>query len=162
MACSKLQVDCDTVCTRINRVHGPPLQTLISGEEIELMCSVIKHRAVSIELIHHMLGGPNMDYHCIENNESFEAFDYLRNKLIKDLTENKMDILFFEDRKCVSSNIIVVVVMKKAKHGSREHIVMKTLIRMTVNVEPKIGYCRFFDLTGNNKFSFTVYKVIIK
>ena len=152
MACSKPKVDFNTVCNRINRVHGPPLKTSINGDEIEVMCSVIKHRAVSIELIHHMLGGPNMDYHCIENDESFEAFDYLRTKLMTDLTENKLDILFFEDRKCVSSNVIVVIVMKKAKHGSREHIVMKTLIRMTVDIEPKIGYCRFFDLTGAKIF----------
>ena len=147
MAMSK-QVDIDTVCTRINRVHGPPLPTLIDKNEIEQMCCMVKQKAISIDLIKHYMGGPNMQYHFIENDESFEAFDYLRSKLMDQLNDQKLEIMFFEDRKCVSSSVIVVVVKKPKQHGSREHIIMKILIRMTIMVEPRVAYCRFFDLTG--------------
>ena len=152
MACSKFQVDINTVKTKISRVHGPPLNTQLSKDEMDVMCCVVKKRAVSIELINHMMGGPNMDYHCIENDESFEAFDYLQTKLLDELKEDKLQILFFEDRIGVSSNIIIVVVLKNAKHGVREHIVLKALIWMSINLHPQVGYCRFFDITGNVKF----------
>ena len=159
MALSKVQnMNINNVCSRINRINGQPLKTLINKEEIEQMCCVEKPKAVSIELINHMLGGPNMEYHLIENDESFEAFDYLRTRLMEELQEKKLEIMFFEDRKGVSSNIIVVIVKQPKEHGLREHIIMKVLIRMTIMVEPKIGYCRYFNLTG--KYSFTVYSII--
>ena len=111
-----------------------------------------EEKAQSIKIIHHLLGGPNMDYLFIEPQESFEVFDYLRGKLLKELSDTKVEILYFEDRKSVSANIIVVVVKKPCKHGNREHIVLKALIRMTVMLQPHVGYCRYFDLTGKSCF----------
>ena len=154
MALSKeaLVLDTDTVSSRINRVHGPPLPTLLDTNEIDLMCSVVEKKAQSIELIHHMLGGPNMAYHFVKPHESFEAFDYLCQKLIDDLTDNKWHILFFEDRKSCTSNIIIVVIRKPQKHGNREHIVLKALIRLTVMLKLRVGYYHYFDLTGESCF----------
>ena len=162
MALSKQKVllDSDTVSTRINRVHGPPLPTLIDKDEIDHVCCIKEEKAQSIELIHHMLGGPNMDYNFIEPDESFEAFDHLRGNLIKDLQDNKWNILFFEDRKSYSANIIVVVIQKPKKHGNREHIVLKVLIRMTVMLQPRVGFCRYLDLTGKSCFMFFPYLTI--
>ena len=99
MALSKLHCDLDSesVVIRINKVHGPPLPTLLDTDEIDHKCCIIQDKAQSIELINHMLGGPNMEYNFIEPEESFEAFDYLCGKLIKNITDNKLNILFFED-----------------------------------------------------------------
>ena len=118
------------------------------------MCCVRKEKAQSIKLIHHMLCGPNMEYHFIEPHESFEAFDYLHQKLIDDLTVNKWNILSFEDHKSCASNIIVVVIKKPCKHGNLEHVILKALIRMTVMLQPHVGYCRYFNLTGKSCFMF--------
>ena len=151
MALSKLPgvtIDTETISARINKVYGNPTSTMLDPNEIRIMCNVSHERAISVELIHHMLGGPNMEYRFIEVTESFEAFDFLREELIEDLKQSKMEILFLEDRKCVNSNIIAVIVKKEKKHGSREHIVLKCLVRITVMLEPRVGYCRFFDLTG--------------
>ena len=157
MALSKAtsQVNSDSISSKLNRVHGIPLPTLLNTEEIEQTCYLVKTKALSVDIIHHMLGGHYMDYRCIEVEESFEAFDFLRNKLIGDLQENKWDILFFEDRKGVTSNMIVVVVRKPAKHGVREHCVLKCLIRMTIQLKPTVGFCRLLDLTGELVSLFT-------
>ena len=155
MSHSKLQkfdFNMETVVSKINKVNGKPSTSTLDHDEIITTCKVQQNKAISVELIHHMLGGPNMEYRFIEVEESFEAFDFLRGELIKDLTENKLDIMFFEDRTNVNSNIIVVVVKKPRKHGNREHIVIKCLIRMTVMLEPKIGFCCLFDLTGKSCF----------
>ena len=154
MALSKLnyELDSESIITRINKVHGPPLPTLLDKDEIIHKCCIIQEKAQSIELINHMLGGPNMEYNFIEPEESFEAFDYLHGKMIQNITENKLNIMFFEDRKNVSFNVIVVVVQKPRKHGSRQHIVLKALVRMTIMLVPKVGFCRYFDLTGLSCF----------
>ena len=113
MAQSKLQMS--NVCERINHVHGPLIGTCLDEQEIVQMCCFTQHKAVSIELIHHMLGGPNMDYRVIELVESFEAFDFLAMNLMEKLQNDKCDILFFEDRKDSTSNAIVVVVKQERK-----------------------------------------------
>ena len=74
----KLDINTDSISTKLNRVHGNPLTTLLEVHEIEQMCYLKKEKATSIDIIHHMLGGENMEYHCIEVEESFEAFDFLR------------------------------------------------------------------------------------
>ena len=142
------ELNVKSVQTRINKVFGPPLETSIDHDEITQMCCITKKNAVSIELIHHLLGGPNMEYRCIECDESFKAFDFLRGKLIDELKENKKEILFFEDRKCYSKNVIIVVTKQPKEQGKHEHIILKGVIRMTIMVEPKIGFCHMFDITG--------------
>ena len=86
-----------------------------------------------------------MDFRCIDVEESFEAFDYLRKKLINDLQDNKLDILFFEDRKGVTSNVIVVVIRNPQKHGVREHAVLKCPCKNDNSTEPQ---CRFLQILG--------------
>ena len=106
------ELDFDSVFSRINYVYGDPLETNIHKEEIQVSCCVNKEGGVSVELIHHMLAGPNMDYRYIEVEESFEAFDFLRQQLLDELKSDGLEILSFEDRKNRRSNIICVVVLK--------------------------------------------------
>ena len=68
--------------------------------------------------------------------------------MIQNLQEDKLDILFFEDCKGVTSNVIVVVVKQPQKHGIREHALLKCLIRMTIQLNPNVGFCCLLDLTG--------------
>ena len=101
MSLSK-ELDVDNVVTKINKVYSKELKTDIHPEEIASTCCVVKQKAISIKLILHLLGGPNMNYRCIDLEESFEAFDHLRSNLVRDLSEQKNEILFFEDRKMIN------------------------------------------------------------
>ena len=87
-----------------------------------------------------------MDYPCMEVADSFECYQFLRANLIKKLQDSKQEILVFEDRMTEKSNIIVCVVKKNNK--SKEQAVFMALIRLTIMMEPKIGFCHIFDVTS--------------
>ena len=82
MSKPKFEVNTNCVTMKLNKVHGEPLVTLLDKQEIEQMCYLYKKNVVSVDIIHHMLGGKDMDYRCIELEESFEVFDYVRKKIV--------------------------------------------------------------------------------
>ena len=59
--------------------------TVLDHEDIRTIRYVTQQCAISIELIHHMLGGPNMEFRFTEVGKSFEAFDFLHQELIENL-----------------------------------------------------------------------------
>ena len=81
-------------------------------------CKIIEKKPVSVELIKNLLGGPNMDYPCMEVADSIECYQVLRVQLIKKLQESKDAILFFEDRMTTNSHIIICIIKKfvRSKH----------------------------------------------
>ena len=99
-----------------------------------------------------MLGGPNMDYRVIKLVESFEVFDFLTKLMVEKLQNDQHEILFFEDRKDATSNVIIVVVKQEKKQGFCEHLILKAVIHLTMMLEPKVGYCKLFEVTGQNLF----------
>ena len=116
-------------------------------EEIEIHCFEQK-KPISVELIEHMLGGPNMEYKIINLDDSFEVFDYSADKLLKICKESQCEICFFEHRNNTTSNIIVAIVKMRRTKEIREHLCLLVAIRMTVMVTPRVAYCRFFNLCG--------------
>ena len=123
------------------------LTRYIHSEEIELFCEVKHTKPISVESIHNLVAGANTEYKCMEVSNSFECYQVLRAQLIKKLQETKEEMLFFEDRMNTDSNIIVCVV--KNTNKSRQQAIFHALIRMTIKVEPNVGFCRKFELTGN-------------
>ena len=104
----------------------------IHDEEIMLHCLHKQDKAISVELIHHMLGGPNMEYKAMGVTDSFECFDYCADDLINLLKSTKSEILFFEHRNNSTSNILVVVIKQKKSNTTREHPVLLAVIRLTI------------------------------
>lgn len=88
-----------------------------------------------------------MDYNCMEVDESIMCYKICRNLLIDILQKTKRDILFFEDRQTTNSNVIIAVVRKPRDKNCREHVVFWAAVRFTIMLEPKVGFCRSFDLT---------------
>ena len=107
-----------------------------------------------MELIQNLLGGVNMEYPVMEIHDSLECYEFCQGHLIQKLKDTKFNIEFFEDRVTSDANIIVSVVKKPRKSGG-DQIVLWCVIRMTVFTTPKVGFCRYFDLTGMS--CFTVY-----
>ena len=102
------------VCDKIGKMHWcKPTEHKIHDEEIEIHCFHKQEKAISVELIQHMLGGLNMEYKVINIQDSFEAFDYSAKYLIDTLNDKKPEILFFEHRNNSTSSILVVVIKQK-------------------------------------------------
>ena len=120
----------------------------IHEEEIEMFCTYSQDRAISIELILNLLGGPNMDYEAMNVEDSFQCFDFCSKKVIDFLKESKQDILFFEHRKNTTSNILIVATKQPKGRGVREHVVFMAVIRLTLLVTPKVGFCRYINVKG--------------
>ena len=116
-------------------------------DEIMHYVKISQKNAISIEIIKHLVGGPNMDYNCMEVDESITCYKICRNLLIDTLQKTKRDILFFEDRQTTNSNVIIAVVRKPRDKNCREHVVFWAAVRFTLMLEPKVGFCRSFDLT---------------
>ena len=110
---------------------------------------VIKHeKPTTIELISHLLGGPNMEYTVIETKNAIECFYVLKKKIV-DQMQQADELLYFEDKNTSDVNIIVGVVKYKGSRGIRPKIVLKCLVRFTLDLKPKVGYCHLFDIPGN-------------
>ena len=99
------------VTERINKVEDSHVPITIPIPKILEVCKVTYKNAISIEIIHNLLGGENMEYNIMEVDNSFECHAYCRQDLLDNLKQDKRDICYFEDRKnstsnssCVSSN----------------------------------------------------------
>ena len=124
----------------------------IHDEEIDIFCVCSSPEPISIKNIQELVFGSNAKYSVMEVADSFECYQVLRQKLVKNLHDSKEELLFFEDRSTANSNIIVCVVEKINK--SKKCPQFKALVRMTIMSEPKVAYCRFFDYTGMSCFMF--------
>ena len=122
-------------------------------DEIKMFCEYKQEKAISIELIHHILGGPNMDYEVMNVADSFQCFEFCGSNLIKELKETKEEIMFFEHRKNASSNILAVVTRQPKSRGYQEHLVLKTVIRITVMMTPHVSFARSIDVRGTACFT---------
>ena len=93
-------------------------------------------------------GVKNLDNFAMELEDSFQCFDFCRSDLLKTVQEEKKEILFFEDRKDDSSSIIIIVTKQLKTKSKREHVIFNAVVRLTIMVEPKVGYARYFKFTG--------------
>ena len=121
----------------------------IPEDEIKMFCWYTQPKAVSIHLIKHFLGGENMNYEAVNLEDSFQCFEYSVRHIMELLKQTKDDILFFEHRKCKESDVFVVVTRQPKAKGIREHLVLKAVVRMTIMTHPRVGFCRYLNLTGN-------------
>ena len=149
MALSKHQ----NLYEKINKVELGTVQTTIHEEEIMMQCFYTQDKAISVDLIHHLMGSPDMDYKIIPVEESIECYKYCRQKLLEFVKESKMDILFFEDHSNASSNVLIVALKQEKAKGVREHIVLLAVIRITILLNPKVAFCRYFNLRGNENYT---------
>ena len=153
-----------SIAERINNTEwSKEIKITIPEDEIKMFCYYKEEKATSVELIHHLLGGPNMDYEAMNLADSFQCFEFCARDLIDFLKETKCEILFFEHRKTSTSNVIAVVTKQEKSRGVREHIVLKCVMRLTILLMPKVGFCRFLDIKGICLFHtfFDIYHNII-
>ena len=59
-------------------------------DEIVHFVTIKQKSTVSIEIIKHLLGGPNMEYPCMDVEESFVSYRICRNILIETLQKTKI------------------------------------------------------------------------
>ena len=143
----------ENVTEKLNKIEFKTYEQTIHKEEIMLQCYYTHHTAISVDLIHHLMGSPDMDFRMIPVEESFECYHYCRQEMLDFLKQTKMQILFFEDHNNSNSNVWIVALKQEKSKGLREHIVLLALIRITVMaVSPKIGFCRYFNVRGKQIF----------
>ena len=123
----------------------------IQTKRIMEVCRVEYNKAVSVEIIEHLLGGPNMEYNSImEVENSIDCFAVCKSDLLDQIKSEKKEIMLFEDRQSNTSNILIVIVKQSRTNSKREHIVLHAVIRLTIMMEPKVGFARFITATGKN------------
>ena len=124
------------------------LKITIPEEEIKAFCWIKKEHAISIEIINHLLGGPNMDYDAMNIQDSFQCFQFTANSVLKYLKDTKKEILFFENRKTTKSDVVIICTKQDKSKGVHEHVELLAIIRLTIMTTPKVGFFRFFDIKG--------------
>ena len=87
-----------------------------------------------------------MDYECQNVGDSFQCFQYAAAEVIDYLKSTKQDILFFEHRKTTKSNVLIVATLQPKSKGFREHVVLMAVIRLTIMVTPRVGFCRYINV----------------
>ena len=120
----------------------------IKTDTIHNICKVSYNNPISVEIISHLLGGENMDCVCMEVEDSFQCYDYWRRDIVENLQKEKEEITFFEDRKSTTSDILITMVKERRTSNSRQHLRFKSAVRMTIMVQPRVGFSRYFDFRG--------------
>ena len=141
MACSKSE--------KLNKVtwdHHVPSN--ISPEKIMEVCYISYSKACSIEIIDHLLGGPNLEFKPMELENLFDCYKYCKDHVLDFIKNDKKDIKIFEDRQSQTSNILVVITSKKRTSTNRAHIILNAVCHLTILVEPRVGICRYLNLVG--------------
>lgn len=146
MAMSKVKSEKFPILERINKLdYASNIERRIVDDEIDIFCVQEEKKAMSVENIYNILGGPHSHYKCMELENSFECYQFCRDKMIQYLQNSNKEILFFEDRKTLTDNVIVAVTRKE---NHKENIFLHCVIRMTIFSSPKVGFCRYFLATG--------------
>ena len=66
-------------------------------EEIEIFCLIRQPKATSVEIIQHLLGGPNMEYSFMEVQNSKECFKHLY-KIFQHEVKEALKIWYYETK----------------------------------------------------------------
>ena len=140
----------EKVSEKINKIFTEEYNGTLSSEEIITFCKITKEKPISIECIRHMLGGEDMEHPAIELTDSLECYQFCRADMIKHLKETKLDIAFYEDRVTSDANITLAVIKKPKKCGKGQQISLIAVIRFTLFTTPRVGFCRYFELTGKH------------
>ena len=148
MACSKLSPK-----QMLNNTEwSKKIEITIPEDEIKMFCYYEQESATSIDLIKHLLGGKNMNYEAMNLEDSFQCFEFCASEMMEILKTTKQEILFFEHRKCSTSNIMVVVTKQDKSRGVRLHPILKAVVRFTITVTPNVGFCRYLNVKGTYLF----------
>ena len=137
---------------RLSAIEENKIAITVPIPKILEVCKVTYKNAISIEIIHHLLGGENMEYNVMELENSHECLAYCRQDLLENLKNDKREILFFEDRKNSTSEVMICLVKQPKTKSKREHLVLLSVLRMTIMIEPKVAVMRYFEITGKSCF----------
>ena len=122
-----------------------------STQRIMEVCRVLRDKAVSIEIIQHLLSGDNMNYNSImEVEDSIHCFNYCKGHLLAHVKDSKQEIMHFEERHDPTSTVLIVVLKQEKTNSRREHIILHACIRMSIMVTPKVAFARYLTATGKN------------
>ena len=126
MALSKTSVEC--LPSRISNYstinYG---ERRIDDEVLETFCVIRQLKPTSIELINHIISGPNMAYTVIELADAWEAFFVLKGKIIQEIKDSD-ELMHFEDESSKHKNYLCAIGKMKGKHGSRQKFILKLLV----------------------------------
>ena len=113
MAASKLEHDDQSeLLGKITWDKNVPIS--IDSGRIMDVCRIVYTKAISIKVIQHLLGGPNMEYNSVmEVQNSIDCFNFCKHYLLENVTKEKKEILWLEDRNCESSNILIILLKQK-------------------------------------------------
>ena len=104
------------------------LKITIPEEGIKIFSWIKQEKAISIDIINHLLGGPNVDYDAINVEDSFQCFLFTAKFVTNELKENKKDILFYENRTTTNSDVIVICTKQNKAKGIQEHVELMAII----------------------------------
>ena len=123
----------------------------ISTDRIMEVCRVEFDKAISVEIIQHLCGGPNMEYNSVmEVENSIECYKFCKADLLGKITKNKLELAFFEERQKDTSTVMIAIVKQPRTSSKREHLILNVVIRLTINVTPRVGFVRYLTATGKN------------
>ena len=126
-----------------------PLQ--YSTQRIMEVCCVLHDKAVSVEIIQHLLGGDNMDYNSImEVEDSIYCFNYCKGHLLAHVKDSKQEIMQFKEHHDPTSTVLIVVLKQEKTNSRHENIILHACIRMSIMVTPKVAFARYLTATGKN------------
>ena len=139
----------ENMTERVNKLEKKKYNGVVLVQEILQFCEIHETKVISIDAIRKMIGtDKDMVYPCIEVQDSFDCYEFCRSDLLEKLQETKFNIEFFEDRITSNANVLMSVISKGKKQGNCDQIMLWCVIRMMLYTHPKVGFCRYFRLTG--------------
>ena len=103
--------------------------------------------AVSVDNIKAIVGGPNMEYPCIELDQAQGIYEICRNYLLQTLKSTVNAIMFFSEHvEKEAKKMMVAITNRKATKGQRGHLIFWGCLLMEINDAIPVGFARSFDM----------------
>ena len=135
---------------KINRIVSDNSEVSIPIDTIMQVCKVEYSKAISVEIIHHLLGSEDLEYNSVmELENSFDCYTACKRHLLELVQKNKRQILKFEDRQDKASNILIIVEKQEATKWKRQHVIFNAVFRLTLlDMIPNVGFAKYMTVTG--------------
>ena len=110
-------------------------------------------KATNMDIIHGMIGGPDMLYKSIDLNQSYYIYHHMKNNLLETAKKTQREIVFMEDHTVEDIESLLMVVTKPHSYNGKQHVVLWGCVGLTLKTVPQVGVAGAFDMCSKWNFS---------
>ena len=125
------------------------LESVINKQAMRKYCEIVRKQPTTIETIHELVAGSNMNYSCCNEDQSMYIYKTCRKEIVDEMDDPKLVLKYFEEKQSPLMNAIFTVVFIPKTANRRDHLVFFGCLHITFSdIFPNVGFARKFEICG--------------